>query len=221
MALEDSQTTTMEQENEALIQEALRDAKPTELPGDLTANPVIHRGDETLEAPMTVKEISSAGHVYVWDSRTFEKIPILYYMLPSKLRLRRQDGSFRFTTSDPHRLPKRGSIKCLLHKNSPQRVHFNELGFRVCPKDNITNQHELKQHMLKKHKQEWAAIEDERKERERQEDRQLQHLILGKAVGAKVEVKPIQQDGEFICDVCEKRFTKRIALEGHKRSHNK
>jgi len=178
MVLEDSQT--IEQENEALIQEALRDAAKVTLPSDLASHPVIHRGDEALEAPMTVKELSSAGYVYVWDTRTYEKVPILYYMLSSKLRQKREDGSFRFTTNDPHKLPKRGAVKCLLHKDSKHRAHFDELGFRVCLKNNITNQHQLKQHMLKKHPQEWAAIEDERKERERQEDRQLQHLIMGK-----------------------------------------
>ena len=173
---------TIEQENEALIQEALREAKTTELPSSLTQDPVIHRGDTELEAPMTVKEITSAGYVWVWDSRTFEKIPILYYMLPSKLRTRRPDGSFRFTTIDPKQKPKRGEVKCLLHKDSENRARYNEKGFRVCSKDNITNEYQLKQHMLKKHPQEWAAIEDERKERERQEDRALQKLLLKGAV---------------------------------------
>ena len=166
------------QGNAELIEDMLRSAKPAEVESELKKNPVVHKGDETLEAPMTVKEISNAGYIWVWDTRTFERIPILYYMLPSKLRSRRKDGSYRFTTRNPGKLPIRGTVKCLLHKDSPDRKHYDEMGFRVCPKDNITNLHQLRQHMTKKHSQEWKAIEEERKENERQEDRALQRLLL-------------------------------------------
>ena len=174
------------QENESLIQEALRDAKFVDVPSELKANPVIHRGDETLDAPMTVKELSSAGYVYVYDSRTFERAPVLYYMLPSILRRRRDDGSFIWTTNDPKQLPKRGTLKCLLHKNSPERAEYDKMGLRTCKKSNIINVFEVKQHMLKKHPKEWQAIEDVRKERERQEDRSFQKTLY-EAVGGKAK----------------------------------
>jgi len=174
----DTQTKEIDLGNDALINEMLRDAKTVQLPSELTSNPVIHKGDATQPAPMTVKEISGAGYVYVWDTRTFEKIPILYYMLPSKLRSRREDGSFRFTTTEPKEKPYRGTIKCMLHADSPNRKHFDELGFRVCPKSNITNQHQLRLHMMHRHRQEWTAIEQERQDKERQEDRALQRLLL-------------------------------------------
>lgn len=172
------------QDNESLIQEALRDAKLVDLPSELKKNPVIHRGDETLEAPMTVKELSSAGYVYVWDSRTFERAPVLYYMLPSILRRRREDGSFIWTTNDPKQLPKRGTLKCLLHKDSPDRKEYDRMGLRTCKKSNIINAFEVKQHMSKKHPKEWQAIEDARKDRERQEDRSFQRTLY-EAVGGK------------------------------------
>ena len=176
------------QDNESLIQEALRDAKFVNVPSELKANPVVHRGDEILDAPMTVKELSSAGYVYVWDSRTFERAPVLYYMLPSILRGRREDGSFIWTTNDPKKLPKRGTMKCLLHKDSPQRKEWDKMGLRTCKKSNIINAFEVKQHMTKKHPKEWQAIEDQRKERERQEDRAYQR-DLHEAIGGKKEDK--------------------------------
>jgi len=172
---------------EALIVEMLRDAEKTELPSELTKEPVIHRGDADLPAPMVVSRVTNAGYVWVWDSRTYERIPILSYMLPSKMRQRREDGSYRFTTNDPHKLPQRGTYKCLLHKDAPDRAHYNELGFRVCKKDNLNNRYEVTQHMRHKHPAEWAAIEDERKERERKEDRELQRLILDKATEKSIE----------------------------------
>lgn len=175
--------TKVDPEREKLIAEMLRDAKKTELPSELTKEPVIHRGDEELPAPMVVSKVSSAGYVYVWDSRTYVKVPVLYYMLPQVLRQRRQDGSYRFQVRDPGKLPKRGTHKCFLHKDDPNRKHYDELGFRLCKKENITNPYQVLQHMKSKHKAEWAAIEEEKKERERQEDRSLQKLLLSKAAG--------------------------------------
>ena len=183
------------QDNESLIAEQLRDAKLVELPSELKENPVIHRGDETLDAPMTVKELTSAGYVYVYDSRTFERAPVLYYMLASILRRRRPDGSFIWTTNDPKKLPKRGTMKCLLHKDSPDRRLYDEMGFRTCTKSLIPNAFEVKQHMTLKHPKEWQAIEDLRKERERQEDRAAQKTLY-EAVGGKVnpvEEKPPEE----------------------------
>ena len=214
--MEDTQKT-----QEALIQEMLRDAKVGEVPSSLRTDPVIHKGDETLQAPMTVKEISSAGYVWVWDSRTYEKIPVLYYMLPSKLRQRRPDGSFRFTTTDPGKLPARGTIKCMLHPDGENRKHYDELGFRVCLKGNITNQYQLKQHMIKKHPQEWAAIEAERTDKEKKEDRELQRLLLTNQVerqkgAGKTEKNP---KALFVCDVCGADFGTQAILEKHKQTH--
>ena len=171
------------QDNESLIQEQLRDAKLVELPSELKESPVIHRGDGELDAPMTVKELSSAGYVYVWDSRTYERAPVLYYMLPSILRRRRDDGSFVWTTNDPKKLPERGTFKCLLHKDDPNRKEYNKMGLRVCKKSNIINEFEVKQHMSKKHSKEWQAIEDMKKERERQEDRADQKLLRDTLIG--------------------------------------
>lgn len=175
------------QDNESLIAEQLRDAKLVELPSELKENPVIHRGDEELDAPMTVKELSSAGYVYVWDTRTFERGTVLYYMLASVLRRRREDGSFIWTTNDPKQLPWRGKLKCLLHKDSPDREEYDRMGFGVCRRQHIPNAFEVKQHMLLKHPKEWKAIEDLRKDRERQEDRATQKALLEAVSGKKEE----------------------------------
>ena len=207
------------QNNEALIAEALRDAQLTEIPSSLRDEPVIHRGDETLEAPMTVKEISSAGYVWIWDSRTFEKAPCLYYMLPYKLRQRRPDGSFIFRTTDPGELPKRGEIKCMLHPDAENRKHYALLGFRTCPKDNITNPYQLTQHMKKKHPQEWAAIEKERLDAEKQEDRELTRMLLKAQMPQEVAINPMIMapqrelgDNEYFCKECQKVHRKTSKL---------
>ncbi len=178
------------------IQEELRDAKVVEIPSELKKDTIIESGDVDLGGErMTVTELSNAGYIYVWDTRTFERAPVLSYMLPAKLRDKRPDGSFIWTTNDPKRLPKRGTLKCYLHKDSPEREEFDKMGLRVCKKSNIINVFEVKQHMIKKHPKEYQAIEDVRKEKERQEDRadtKLMREALTRNIGVKtiVEEKP-------------------------------
>ena len=64
------------------------------------------------------------------------------------------------------------------------------MGLRTCKKSNITNDFEVKQHMSKKHPKEWQALEDQRKERERQEDREFQRTLY-EAIGKKEEKAPL------------------------------
>jgi hypothetical protein len=213
-------------ENEALIQEMLRDAQKAEVDSDLIRNPVIHKGDEDLAAPMTVKEMTSAGYVWIFDTRTGERVPCIYYMIAQKLRTKRPDGSFRFTTSDPGFRPKHGTIKCMLHPEHENREHYDELGFRTCKKDNITNPYQLAQHMKKKHPQEWEAIEAERAAREKEEDRALQRLLLAQQLG-KMEAEPLSdapqsksegfttKGGKLVCPHCGADFTNKKVFEKH------
>lgn len=206
----------IEQQNEAIIQEMLRNAKPSEIESELTKNPIIHKGDKDLEAPMVVNSISSAGYVWIWETDTHERVPCLYYMLPQKLRSRRKDGSYRFTTIEPKEKPVRGQVKCMLHEDHPNRAHYKELGFRTCPKATITSHYQLEQHMLKRHPQEWKAIEQERINKEKAEDRALQRLILQQMapkteplIVDKEEPVPtpetlMEQEVMYQCSKCEK-----------------
>lgn len=210
------QAQPVDPQNEALIQEMLRSAKPFEVEGELTRNPIIHKGDKELEAPMVVNTISSAGYVWIWETDTYEKVPCLYYMLPSKLRSKRKDGSYRFTTIDPGIKPTRGTIKCMLHEKHPNRPHYKEIGFRTCPKTTITSQYQLEQHMKKRHPQEWAAITKEKTDMEREEDRALQRLILSQMKPKEPEpvpvavveepkpVHPMMPENSYWCTGCNK-----------------
>ncbi len=185
-------TRTETQEREGLIAETLRDEGRAEMPLD----PIVSKGDSELpiEDPMTIKEVSAAGYKWIWDTKSYEKIPVLWYMLPAKLRQRNPDGSYRFTPIDPKKMPYRGVLKCMLHKEDPNRKHWDELGFRYCKKSNLTNPYERNRHMRMKHPKEWESIEMERVERERKEDRALQAAILGKI--AQNEVKPEVKEEE-------------------------
>ena len=168
----------VEQDNEALIQEMMRDAQKEELHSEVFKDPVLHRGDADMPAPMVLRELKSAGYVRLWDRKTGEEVRVLYYMMPQKLRVKNPDGSPRFTAKKPDSKPRTGKIKCFLHTDDPNRKHYDEAGFAVCRKSNIPNEFLRVEHMRKRHKQEWAAIEEERKQKERQAEQELQHTVL-------------------------------------------
>ena len=166
---------TLNTDNDALIAAMLETAEKTTLPGELD-NPVIHRGD--ADTPPMVGRVAS-GPDYVWIyNHEGERVRCLLNMAPQKLRQRMPDGKHRFTLADPGVRPFKGTVKCMLHPDSPDRPHYKALGFRECLKHNIANHHQLTEHMRKRHKQEWAAIEAEKKETERQEDREFQKAIM-------------------------------------------
>lgn len=162
--------------NEHLIEELLSKAQKAKEPG--TMDNVIFEGSEDQPAPMILSELKSAGYVYVWDNRTGERSVVNRNMLQKQLEKKRSDGSRVFTTIKPKIEPKRGTLKCWLHEDDPNREHYNELGLPVCRKSNLTSPFMVKRHMQKRHKDEYAAIEEERKERERLDELQFRRSLM-------------------------------------------
>ena len=165
-----------EAQDKALIQEMINDAERAEEPGDKPGS-VISRGD----TPAVIKSIESAGYAWIWDTRTGEKSKTNMNMLPTQLKKEREDGSKVFTTRDPGIVPFRGKLKCHLHPDDPQRQHYKEMGFGVCKKANLVSEFQREEHMKKKHRAEYATMERERVQKERDEDRAFQRNLLKKA----------------------------------------
>lgn len=160
---------------------------------------------------------STTNIVWLWDTRSYEKVPVLDYMLTNKLRQRRPDGSYQFTASDPGKLPVKGQVKCMLHPDNERRQYFDGLGFRVCLKANIKNKHELTMHMKRRHSQEWEALEQERKDKERAEDRSLQQLLLTSQM-QKADVPKVEEEdevGKFKCKKCGKEISYKKTYKRH------
>ena len=169
-------TQTIQKGNETDIEEMLRDAKKAPEPG--TLDTVIHRGDADQPAPMTLAQLSSAGWVYIYENTDGQRSTANRNMLSQLLKVKNRDGTPRFTTRKPDYEPKRGTLKCLLHREDPNREHYAEIGFVTCPKSNITSPYQVTQHMRKRHPVEWATIEKERTDRERKEDREFQRNLM-------------------------------------------
>ncbi len=177
--------TEVKTENEALIESMVLEAEKVAEPGEVTPGGVIHKGDDDVPSPMVMSKITSAGYATIYNTLTGESSKMNLNMLRRKLRLKRADGSPVFSTNPPKVLPTRGEYKCQLHPDDPNRKHYDGQGFAVCMKSNLNSPYQVRRHMEKKHKDEWKAIEQERTERERQEDRTLQRLLLSKATEEK------------------------------------
>jgi hypothetical protein len=182
MATEDTQS------NDALIEEMVQNVQGTKR-GE---SEVIHKGDGDLPAPMVVTRVKDEGLVTIYDKRTGEASLALKYMLRTLLAAKNPDGTFRFTAEPPKVSFKGGgTYKCLLHPDDPNRAVYDTLGFPVCKKSNLTSPYMVKKHMKSRHPTVWGAIEDERKEKERQEDRELQRTIISQAKPKETEKAPL------------------------------
>lgn len=175
-------------EDDAAIIEEMQVAQAAPEPGMKGLKEVISEGgkefpvDEIVDGRPKIKWISSAGYVYVWDTRNGERSTINRNMLPAQLKKLRPDGSRFFTTIDPKIPIKSGNLKCMLHLKDPNRVLYDGLGLPTCRKENITSPYQVKRHMQKRHPQEWAAIQEEITRKEKEEERQLREILLKSAV---------------------------------------
>ena len=187
-----AEISEVQQENEmdTLIEEMQEMAESSPEPGTMRAKDVVHRGDEEAPAPALVSALNSAGWAYIYDTRTGDRSVTNRNMLPAQLKKKRPDGSLVFTTRKPKTVPFKGKVKCLLHPDQPERAEYDQLGYPECDKSNIPNPHQLNLHMMHRHKVEWAAIQEARKEEKEREDRKFQRdLMKTVAGGAKRERK--------------------------------
>ena len=102
---------------------------------------------------------------------------LLLIALPAyqqQLQKTREDGTYVFTTQKPEFERYYGELKCLLHADDPNRETYDRMGLATCTKDNLTASHDLRVHMEKRHRREWATIDGERIDEERIRERQRQ-----------------------------------------------
>lgn len=174
-----------------LLEELLLESEEAAEPGDWKVDDVVHRPDASLPVPMVASTLTSAGHVYIYDTLSGARSVTNRNMLGQQLKKTRPDGSKVFTTAKPAIEPVRGTITCLLHASRPERAAYAAMGWEACRKATLPSEFQLRQHMAHRHRVEWATIEDQRLQRERQEDREFQRaLIIQAGKSQPVDVLP-------------------------------
>lgn len=150
---------------------------------------------ETAPTLLGIPVERDRGRATIYDTLTAETSEVLVTMLPQLLRKRRTDRSKVFTEHKPDFAPVRGSLKCNLHPDDPNREHYSSLGLPTCPKSNLTSIFHVRRHMKARHNMEWGIIEQDRKDAEelrkvaeRKEDREFQQKLMSKAVEAPLYV---------------------------------
>ena len=142
----------------------------------IVQNPVISQTiNKGIEMVMDIKD---GGLITIYRTTTGEPVKVLKYMLPQYLKAKNPDGTLQFTGDKPAFAPKLGTLKCFLHPDGENREHYNELGLPVCRKSNISAPYMVEQHMKKRHPSAWAIIERERTDREKEEDKEFQRMML-------------------------------------------
>ena len=139
---------------------------------------IVIEKDKELDVEMTPTKLKSAGYVIIYDIRTHEPSICSRNNLRNCLQKKRSDGSIVFTTIKPKASPKRGSFKCMLHAEAPERDHYNDLGLPTCKKSNLTSPYQVIRHMQKRHKVEYATIKEEETRLEKEKERELRESLI-------------------------------------------
>lgn len=150
---------------------------------------ILAKGDG--DSPRMTLIMKNAGHSYIYDTKTGDRSKSNNNMLAAQLKKTHKDGTPRFTVHDPKILTVRGKFHCMLHKDSKEREFYDTLFLPVCNKDNITNPFQVRRHMEKRHKMEYASIKEETTKREKEEDRQLQRNMVTALAGKVAEKAPL------------------------------
>jgi len=224
MAKEDTQEKAVQvTQTEAEQVEAWLKAKDAPEPGEFIKDRAIRDPELPEGVGMKLASVKSAGYVFVYHTKTGDRSIVNRNMLRTQLRKKLEDGSNAFSLMPPVDKegnvikPIAGTIKCMLHQESPNRADYDRMGFAVCKKANLPSLHAQEQHMRHRHHIEFESIEKIKKDTKEAEDREFQRNLYQK-LAISLEQK---QKETFKCESCESSFTSRIALEGHKRSHNK
>ena len=164
---------------EKLLEEKMREAE------ELKESPIEFDGENKTAVGLGVEYMTAAetigpGDVWLYDTVTHERSKCRRTNLAHKLTLKRLDGSSVFTTARPRKLPKRGVLKCMLHPDERKEL-YDDWGFPVCMKSNLTSPFQVRRHMQKRHKQEYEAIKEEDARIEKDKERQLRETIIASA----------------------------------------
>lgn len=121
---------------------------------------------------------------YVTLYSTVDGLPsrILMNMLGKKLAQKLPDGHRAWSTS-PTVAYAVGDLKCLLHEDHPRRAEWDGIGLKgkTCTKSNIPSGFEVRQHMVHRHAQEWAVMEEARATEEREEERAFRRAMIAQS----------------------------------------
>ena len=166
---------------EKMTVELIEEAEVAPEPGNFDRRQVIHSSSDVFPMEVQLSSLESAGYVYVYDTKTGSRSVVNRNMLETQLSKLRPDGTRCFPTVKPAFEPVKGTLKCLLHKDDPDRGQYDSWGFATCSKSNLISEFQVNRHVQIRHRMEWQTIYEERERQEKEEERNFQRQLLGLA----------------------------------------
>ena len=193
---------------EKMTMELIEEAESAPEPGSFDRRQVLHSSSDAFPMEVQVASLESAGYVYVYDTENGDKSVINRNMLETQLSKLRPDGTRFFTTVKPAFEPVKGKLKCLLHKDDPDRGQYDSWGFATCNKSNLISEFQVNRHVQIRHRMEWQTIYEERERQEKEEERNFQRQLLGLAAQRGTQTQAPRADdagiqGTIIYSPCE------------------
>ena len=181
----------------------------------------------TSEAPADAISLADEGRekARIFDTVSGVSSDVLVGMLGHYMKKKRADGSKVFSLV-PKVAVAAGHKMCLLHHKHPNREYYDSIGLagQYCNsgdptrpgKSNLTSEYQVRMHMLRKHKDQYAAISDAEASARELEGRlafQQQTEALKALAGIGSATKA------FDCDKCDRSFGTQGALNLHGKAH--
>ena len=207
------------------VAELIAEAEAAPEPGNFDRRRVIHSMSDEFPIDVTVSSLESSGYVYIYDTETAERSITSQDRLAQKLQQLRSNKTRWFTTVKPDFAPHRGTLKCLLHPDDPDRRLYASWGFAECTKANLTTEFQVTRHVQVRHRMEWQTIEAEQERAEREEERNFQRQLLASFSGTAPPNQETQRDngvGEYTdCGCGEAIRSRYIALHRKSKKHQR
>ena len=199
------------------IEELLQEVEEAEEPGNLREGQVLHRSNDDMPLGVQVASVESAGHVFIYNTKTGSQSKTNRNMLEAQLRkVFPEDGTRVFTTVKPPFEPPRGTYKCLLHADNEERAHYDQMGLATCTKDDLASEYQVQRHMERRHRMEWATIGEERDRAEKDEERRFQRTLMAAIAQAGTNGAP-NRSNRPVCDQCGRTFKSDAGVKLHVR----
>ena len=199
------------------IEELLQEVEEAEEPGNLREGQVLHRSNDDMPLGVQVASVESAGHVFIYNTKTGSQSKTNRNMLEAQLRkVFPEDGTRVFTTVKPPFEPPRGTYKCLLHADNEEREHYSQMGLATCTKDDLASEYQVQRHMERRHRMEWATIGEERDRAEKDEERRFQRTLMAAIAQVGTNGAP-NRSNRPVCDQCGRTFKSDAGVKLHVR----
>ena len=124
------------------------------------------------------------GETTLYHTVTGEAVTFSNYQVKAVLTKRHNDRNYPELRGKPvfTRTPVKtyipGNMKCLLHRDQPERAEYDRRGYPVCGTGHIFTEFELQRHMEKRHPSTWRAVQFDKRQQEEAESRAFQREQL-------------------------------------------